>query len=208
MINATNFVQVCIVILFLLPVAAIAETCEVVSKKGGFMIIDCNGERYNAMTKEIFSAMRTENNKLKEDNKKLVEQLKNTQSVAVDFEALVTKYDTLNKNYEKLNEKYQGTLDSSINLNESYQEKASKLVELNEKFDKLVTDYDDLTGKYRDIALSGGSPIRFDLGIGLTEYSDSSEMAYLVGASIYKLNVWGFLQDDNNGLLVGTSIRF
>ena len=73
---------------------------------------------------------------------------------------------------------------------------------------KLAHDYDNLAGKYRDIALSSSSFITFDIGVGATTNDGDTKAAAVLGLGIKQFKLWGFLQDKNSGVLAGASFSF
>jgi len=137
----------------------------------------------------------------KTEIKKYKDQLKNSI-------ALIEKYQKLDKQHLTLTEKYNHSLEGSVNLNTKYKANSTKLLGLTEKYGKLVNDYDDLVGKYRDIALSSSSFITFDLAAGATTNNGSTEAAALIGLGIKQFRLYGFLQDNNNGVMAGASFSF
>ncbi len=46
------------------------------------------------------------------------------------------------------------------------------------------------------------------MGAGATTGNGETEAAAMLGVGISRVKVWGFLQSDNSGVLLGTSFRF
>ena len=193
---------------FLQPVTAMAVDCKVVSEDGGNLLLKCDGKLYFAMSEKNFERQQKDYADIKKERNQLKERLKLTGTAAKEVQKLSEDYRNLSVDYASLNQKYKTTLDNSVELNDKYKKKATEILNLAEQYDGLVKEYNDLTKKYRDIAISGGSFIQFDVGLGVTSNDGSAEGAALIGMSISKVNVWGFLQRDNSGVLVGTSFGF
>lgn len=123
------------------------------------------------------------------------------QQLQATIDELNSRYKALydaKESYYQLVLRYEGVLNQSSNLVQDFESHADKWVTLQQKYAQLVTDYDKLSDSYRAIAMDVTSPLAFELGGGLTE---EEGFAGLIGVSIQRFTIWGFLQDENNGLL-------
>lgn len=195
-------------ILLVTGYSAQAVECQVQTQNNGYLTMLCDGKAYRGITDQNYKRMQDEYALVKKERDTLKQQLKDTGAVATDIGKLSDQYRQLGKDHAALTMKYKSTLDESVGLNEKYSQRSQDLLNLTDKYDHLVLEYNDLTKKYRDIALSGGSFISFDVGLGATSNNGSAEAAALVGMHISRVNIWGFLQQDNSGVLVGTSFGF
>lgn len=185
-----------------------AMNCQVTAEQNGFVLLDCDGKTYHAVPQQSFKQMVAENSQQKQDIEKLKQQLAETSRLVADQQQLATKYRGLSDEYADLNKKFDSSLKSSISLGDKFKTESGNLISLTDKYKQLVDDYDKLAEKYRQIALNKGSSISFDLGIGLTDNNGESEAAGLIGMNISDYHIWGFIQSDNSGLLVGKSFDF
>lgn len=102
------------------------------------------------------------------------------------------------ESYYQLVLRYEGVLNQSSNLVQDFETHAGKWADLQQKYAKLVDDYDKLSDTYRAIAQNFSSPLAFEVGGGVTE---EEGFAGLIGVSVERFTVWGFLQHENSGLM-------
>ncbi|MDX1692510.1 MAG: hypothetical protein R3208_02020 [Ketobacteraceae bacterium] len=117
------------------------------------------------------------------------------------LDELNSKYKELydaKESYYQLVLRYEGVLNQSSNLVQDFETHSEKWVALQQKYARLVDDYDKLSDSYRDIARNFSTPLAFQVGGGVTE---EEGFAGLVGVSIHRVSLWGFLQSENNGIL-------
>jgi hypothetical protein len=135
-----------------------------------------------------------------QDNLQLAEAYKKNQ------EAL----QKLNDDYRQLIQRHEQTLDKSITLSENFDKNMQRYNQLATDYDQLTVKFDTLAGKYRDVALTGGSPITVELGAGLTDQGDGIALLG-AGFNVYKswdIKAWGLVHKDFFGMLGGASFRF
>ncbi|MCG8671111.1 MAG: hypothetical protein MI867_17020 [Pseudomonadales bacterium] len=102
------------------------------------------------------------------------------------------------ENYYDLVLKYDKVLENSRTLIGNFESHSEKWGNLYQEYKTLTDDYDKLADTYRDIAQNFSTPISFDIGGGVTEDHD---FAGLIGVGIYRFRLYGFFQEDNNGVL-------
>ena len=85
-----------------------------------------------------------------------------------------------------------------------------------EQYDKVVQNQreyieglESARDGYRDLAkdykkLVGGPTFTLDVGLGAT--GGDTDPAAFVGLGLWKVRVWGFIQESNSGVIVGTSL--
>lgn len=209
--------MVLILNLFGLTASMAADSCQVISTVGEMKKVQVDGATFFAITREELTRL-TElktttaelSNKLKTRDEllRVVQQERNGLLQRLDeYETLRKRYAALQKEMDALNRDYQQALGDSINLNKEYDGKAKELVALTHRYDDHVEDWKKHAEECRELATqtsSGG--IGFDLGVGVT--NGESSPAALIGAHVGRLKAWGFLQEDNSGVLVGTSVDF
>ena len=74
---------------------------------------------------------------------------------------------------------------------------------------EYITGLEKARDGYRDLAkdykkLTGGSALSLDVGLGAT--GSETNPAAFVGLGLWKVRVWGFIQESNSGVIVGTSL--
>ena len=128
------------------------------------------------------------------------------QELLATVEELNNKYKALydaKESYYQLVLRYEGVLNQSSNLVQDFETHADKWVSLQQRYAQLVEDYDKLSDAYRDIAMNFNTPVAFQVGGGLTE---EEGFVGLVGVGFYRFTLWGFLQNENNGLMATYTI--
>ncbi len=116
----------------------------------------------------------------------------------------------LNEDYRQLIERHEHTLDKTVALSERFAGNARNYNQLARDYAQLTVKFDELAGKYRDVALTGGSPVTVELGAGLTDQGDGIGLLG-AGLNIYKtwdIKAWGMIHRDFFGMLGGASFRF
>jgi hypothetical protein len=142
--------------------------------------------------------------------KKLQQQIDNDLQLAEAYKQNQEAVQKLNQDYQQLIQHHEQTLDKSINLSENFEKNVQGYNQLAKDYDQLTVKFDDLAGKYRDVALTSGSPISVELGAGLTDQGDGVALLG-AGFNVYKtwdVKAWGLLHKDFSGILGGASFRF
>lgn len=204
--------------------AGFAQSCEVGPTVGEIKQVQIDGQTWFAMSRgqlneyaqmrKSVTGLKASIAELKDALEKREKLLQLVQSERDDFRQRATQYDALaqryaerQKAYDALNQDYQQALAQSIGLNQQYDAKAGELIGLAKKYDDHVTNWRTHAEECRQLATQAtGGDITFDVGLGLT--SDDNNAAGIIGVSIGQLKAWGFLQNGNSGVLVGTSFNF
>ncbi len=202
--------------LFLAGIAA-AEQCEVQATVGEIKKVQIGNETRFAISK----AQLTQYTQLKQVVQELNEALKNRDELLkfvqnerndllgqlTEHENLTTRYAELQKKYASLNNDYQQSLIKSSELNEQFQTNSKKLIDLSKKYDTHIEDWRTHADECRTLASqSRGGQIQIDLGLGMT--ANESDMVGLIGVGVGPLKAWGYLENDNSSILLGTSLQF
>lgn len=141
-----------------------------------------------------------------DDQRKLIKELQGQRDQCLDTSRSLEK---LRTEYVALTETYQSLARESITLNEKYSDRANALVQINDQYGNLVKDYDNLAGKYRDIALRPAPRHATDFGLGLMRSGGETRPVGMVGmgGNVLSLDVRGWLMggQDTFGLLIGAS---
>ena len=187
--------------LLLLPIRGFSD-CALPIDQSLITIKNVNGEQVYVVAKEYVDQLECLDLEQIAAELKRVEQLENTleeyQTVAQNLESNIQSYRDINS---QLNQ----TLDRSTSLNDKYGNQVVEYDRLSREFDELAGRYDKLTDKYRDVALGRNSLISLDAGVGMNE---DSEVIGIIGVGIKNIKVWGLVQEDNNGVIVGGSLPF
>jgi myosin heavy subunit len=202
--------------LFLAGIAA-AEQCEVQATVGEIQKVQIGNETRFAISK----AQLTQYTQLKQVVQELNEALKDRDELLkfvqnerndllrqlTEHENLTTRYAELQKKYASLNNDYQQSLIKSSELNEQFQTNSKKLIDLSKKYDTHIEDWRTHADECRTLASqSRGGQIQIDLGLGMT--ANESDMVGLIGVGVGPLKAWGYLENDNSSILLGTSLQF
>ncbi len=202
--------------LFLAGIAA-AEQCEVQATVGEIKKVQIGNETRFAISK----AQLTQYTQLKQVVQELNEALKNRDELLkfvqnerndllrqlTEHENLTTRYAELQKKYASLNNDYQQSLIKSSELNEQFQTNSKKLIDLSKKYDTHIEDWRTHADECRTLASQSRSgQIQIDLGLGMT--ANESDMVGLIGVGVGPLKAWGYLENDNSSILLGTSLQF
>lgn len=142
--------------------------------------------------------------------KKLEAQIEDNLQLAESYKQNQEALKKLNDDYQQLIQRHEQTLDKSISLSENFEKNVENYNQLAKDYDQLTVKFDDLAGKYRDVALTGSSPITVELGAGLTDQGDGIGLLG-AGFNVYKswdVKAWGVLHKDFSGILGGASFRF
>ncbi len=202
--------------LFLAGIAA-AEQCEVQATVGEIKKVQIGNETRFAISK----AQLTQYTQLKQVVQELNEALKDRDELLkfvqnerndllrqlTEHENLTTRYAELQKKYASINNDYQQSLIKSSELNEQFQTNSKKLIDLSKKYDTHIEDWRTHADECRTLASqSRGGQIQIDLGLGMT--ANESDMVGLIGVGVGPLKAWGYLENDNSSILLGTSLQF
>ena len=185
-----------------------AETCQIIDESSGVLKVKCRGKTYNAIDPAFMKQLMAENTKNNKTIKTLNKRLKETNVLVKDQESLLNGYRGLNEDYMSLNDRFNDNMKRSDAVGDKIKQESQKLLKTADKFDQLATKYNDLCSDYRELALNASTGISFDVGGGVTKKGGEYEPAMLVGVNFSSFHVWGLLQDDNNGVLVGKSFGF
>jgi uncharacterized phage infection (PIP) family protein YhgE len=142
--------------------------------------------------------------------KELEAQIRDNLQLAEAYKKNQEALQKLNDDYRQLIQRHEQTLDKSITLSENFDKNMQRYNQLATDYDQLTVKFDDLAGKYRDVALTSGSPITVELGAGLTDQGDGIALLG-AGFNVYKtwdIKAWGLVHKDFFGMLGGASFRF
>ena len=142
--------------------------------------------------------------------KKLQQQIDDNLQLAEAYKQNQEALQKLNNDYKELIERHEQTLDKSIAVSDNFHKNMQSYNQLTKDYDKLTVQFDELAGKYRDVALTAGSPISVELGAGLTDEGDGIALLG-AGFNVYKtwdIKAWGLVHKDFFGILGGASFRF
>lgn len=184
--------------IMMLSPTANAEECFQMVEKSDLKAEIIDGKEVYVLAKEalipdcnLYQRAREAALAAKEQNQKLQATIDELNSRYKDL------YDA-KESYYQLVLRYEGVLNQSSDLVQDFETHAGKWASLQQQYAQLVTEYDKLADSYRAIAMNVTSPLAFELGGGVTE---EEGFAGLVGVSIQRFTIWGFLQDENNGLM-------
>ncbi|MBN1480802.1 hypothetical protein JXA70_11055 [candidate division KSB1 bacterium] len=183
-------------IVLLLPVVINAQTeCKVISanaEKGVYKIM-IDGKIQLLVTKEVFDEAAS---RYESEISALEEQLTQSNALLDEYEQLRTEYAELTGQYRKLS-------DDLVDLTMEYKTASTDLVGLNDEYQVLVKDYDELAGKYRNIALHSSSNFKFHIGVGMNNSKLEERWDVFVGTGLFGFNGWIYGNTDRLGIAVG-----
>lgn len=187
-----------LIILILATANTYAEECFQMVEKSDLQSTVINGEEVFVVKKNavqtqcnLYQQARQAALKAQAENKKLLALVDEMNSKYKDlYEAKESYFDLLLK--------YDTTLGKSSALINDFESHSQRWADLYKDYAKLADDYEKLSETYRAIAMNFDSPVSFDIGGGVTE---SEGFAGLIGVGVYRVKIWGFLQENNNGIL-------
>ncbi len=188
-----------------------SEDCHVIAKKDALAKKVVDGKEVYVIAAEdlkpdqCFKPVETA-----QHIKKLQQQIDDNLHLAEAYKQNQEALQKLNQDYQQLIQRHEQTLDKSISLSENFDKNMQSYNQLAKDYDQLTIKLDDLAGKYRDVALTAGSPISVELGAGLTDQGDGIALLG-AGFNIYKtwdIKAWGLVHKDFFGMLGGASFRF
>ena len=184
--------------IFMMATPAYSEECFQMVERSDLRPQVIDGEEVFVMDRE---ALIPDCNLYQKARQAAVALKEKNQTLLATVEELNNKYKDLydaKENYYQLVLRYEGVLNQSSDLVQDFETHADKWVSLQQQYAQLVEDYDKLSDTYRDIAMNFSTPVAFHLGGGVTE---EEGFAGLVGVGIYRFNLWGFLQNENSGIM-------
>lgn len=187
--------------LLLLPLYVFAD-CALPVDKTLITLRNVNGEQVYVVAKEYVDQLECLDLEEIASELQRVEQLETTLQ---DYQTVTQSLENNIQSYRDINLQYSQTLDRSTLLNDKYSSQVQEYDRLSREFDNLAGRYDKLTDKYRDVALGRSSFISLDAGVGINENND---VIGLIGVGIKNVKVWGLVQEDNHGLILGGSLPF
>lgn len=134
-----------------------------------------------------------------------LKRIKKLEAIITEYKALTDSIDANVQGYQNVNTQLNLTLDRSITLTNKYDQQLMQYDKLSGEFNTLAKQYDKLVEKYRNIALNKSSFMSMDIGVGLDENSD---FLGLIGVGFKSVRVWGLLNKENSGVIVGGSVPF
>lgn len=188
-------------LLLLLPGHGFAD-CTLPVDQSWITLKNVNGEQVYVVSKERVDQLECMDLEKIATELKRVEQLENTLR---EYQTIAQNLENNIQSYRDINSQLNQTLDRSTLLNDKYGNQVIQYDRLSREFDDLAGRYDKLTDKYRDIALGRSSSISLDAGVGMNE---DNEVIGIIGVGIKNVKVWGLVQEDNNGVIVGGSLPF
>jgi len=178
---------------------------NVMPSGGGTYVMTIDGRPYVALAR----AQADEMTNALQEIAALKKQLASANVIVKECRSVTDAYERLRKDYVALTDRFKVLADDSVKLNERYSEAAGKLVVLNKDYAALVSDYDALAKKYRDIAVRSAPRDPFDLGIGVVHAADTDRVVAMGGMGTRIFNVglrgWVFGGQGTYGVMVGTS---
>ena len=93
-------------------------------------------------------------------------------------------------------------LESLLKAEGHYQQLVDRQREYITGLEQTMQGYKELARDYKK--LSGEPWLTFDIGLGAT--GGDTDPAVLAGVAIKRFKVWGFLQEENSGVLIGTTL--
>ena len=188
--------RILLLVILLLPVTAHAQSdCEVIAANAekGVYKIQIDGETHLLVTKEIFDEAAS---KYKSDISVLEKQL-------AELNTELDKYEKLRTEYAQLTERYNKLSTDLVNLSTEYKTASTDLVTLNSDYKVLVRDYDELTDKYRDVALHSSGNFKLSVGFGVNNSEKEEQWDLFVGTGLFGFNGWFYGNTDRLGIALG-----
>jgi len=198
-------------LLFLVSCSIYAEECHVIIKKADLhkevmqgkevYVVNVADVKPDQCFKPVETGERLESlQKAVDNNLKLAEGYKQNQEAV----------QKLNSEYAQLIQRHEQTLDRSIQLGDNFKKNTENYQKLIADYDQLTVKYDALAGKYREVALTAGSPFNLEVGAGLTNKGDG---VALLGAGVHVYKKWsvkayGLFHKDFSALAGGVSVGF
>lgn len=142
--------------------------------------------------------------------KKLQQQVDDNLQLAEAYQKTQEALQQLNTDYRQLIHSHEQTLEKSINLTDNFDNNMQRYNQLAKDYDQLTVKFDNLAEGYRDVALSSGSPIRVEIGAGLTNQGDGIALLG-AGFNVYRTwdaKAWGVFHKDFSSVLGGVSFGF
>ncbi len=193
-----TLLSTCLVMAFLAAVPAQAEECFQMVEKSDLQAQTINGKQVFVVSPD---AVIPDCNLYQRARDAAQAARQKNQELQATIDELNGRYKELydaKENYYQLVLRYEGVLNKSSDLVQDFETHSEKWASLQQKYAKLVDDYDKLSESYRSIAKNFSTPLSFEVGGGVTE---EEGFAGLIGVSIERITVWGFLQDENNGVM-------
>lgn len=175
-----------------------AETCYQMVEKSDLQPRVIDGQEVYVVAK---SAVETPCNLYQKARDAAVKAQAQSKKHLAQLEEMNNRYKELyqaKESYYDLVIKYEKALEKSSVLIGDFEAHSNQWAHLYKDYSNLANDYDKLSDTYRNIAKNFTSPISFDVGGGITEDHD---FAGVIGVGIHRFKIWGFFQEDNNGLL-------
>ena len=120
-----------------------------------------------------------------------------TSEMAANAQKLKTELEALQKEIAAK----EALLKSLENVEQHYEKMLGQQREYIEQLEITKDGYKDLAKDYKK--LSGEPWLTLDVGLGAT--GGDTDPAILVGVGIRKVKMWGFVQENNSGLVLGTN---
>ncbi|WP_317929663.1 hypothetical protein [Halioxenophilus sp. WMMB6] len=188
-------------VLFTATQVAMAD-CLVPVDKAAMAVRAVEGMTVYIVKKEYVDQLDCLDTRLVDDQaayiQKLEQSLKQYQTVANELEENLKQYQTVTSDLNS-------TLANSTSLTDRYDQLVIKYDQLSVDYSALADRYDDLAGKYRSIALDSGGLFSFDTGVGIT---DDGDFMGLLGVGLKRYRLWGVVQEENTGVVLGVSLPF
>jgi hypothetical protein len=200
----TKFSQLLSLCLLLLPLGVFAQTVSDIQSlsDGKTFTMKINGVAYTALTRSDIDALR----KSIQERETLRKRLADTEEKLAALQAAGANLAQVTKDYDAMNGKLLVFADDNLKLEDKYSATANKLVELNRDYSLLVTDYDSLAKKYRDIATRAAPRQAIDIGAGMMHTNDKDRFVGMAGVGIgFGVRAWIFGGQDTYGAAVGYS---
>ncbi len=191
------------------------DECVVKERRAsGAVVIELDGEEFGALPVAQLRELTNTVDVLKMRNRTLEIKLKAAQDLLNVYEARFESGQRAAESDNALIAELKTLKDDYRAISHDYRDLSDKYRSLTDEYNVLMADYGKLTEDYKTIAeqyrglVTGKVGLNVDLGVGLTGNDERNEIepAALVGAGYKWIRVWGFLQQNNSGMLVGASI--
>lgn len=165
-------------------------------------VMRINGTPYVAYTQAQADDFR----KTAQEREDLKTRLAETEEKLAVLQRAAVTLAQVEKDYAAANAKLLALAADSQKLGEKYSEAAGKLTALNRDYSQLVSDYEALAKKYRDIAMRSAPRQAIDLGAGFVHTGDTSHVVGMAGIGIaLGVRAWVFGGQSTYGAMLGYS---
>ncbi|HZE10196.1 MAG TPA: hypothetical protein VE034_01275 [Burkholderiales bacterium] len=187
-----------------LSFSALAQTVTDVKMLGDktTYVMRINGTPYVAFTQAQADDLRKTAREREELKQRLVETEEKVSALQRSASVLVQ----VEKDYAAATAKLRALAEDEDKLSTKFSETAGKLSALNKEYSQLVSDYEALAKKYREIAVRSAPRQPIDLGAGFVHTGDKSHVVGMAGIGIaLGVRAWVFGGQSTYGAMLGYS---